>query len=134
MPSWLIISNSIQPIPNKNLPIPMKKSLTPNDLGDFAVVENSPSLSIREVVGHYQQSWKQTLLASSVKVGDTQVKLISSPSRWGGVRIWFACPLCQARCGVVLIHPATQQVGCRQCLNLKYKKQKYKNMIEGATV
>jgi hypothetical protein len=44
--------------------------------------------------------------------------------------LWFKCPLCGSRVGVLFRHPAANTVGCRRCLKLEYRKRRYKGMVE----
>jgi hypothetical protein len=70
-------------------------------------------------------------MTSQLKMMGIDVELIAAETRFNGVRFWFKCPLCQRRVGVLFKHPLSQAIGCRLCLNLRYRKQRYKGMIEG---
>lgn len=44
-------------------------------------------------------------------------------TNFGGRRQWFRCPRCDRRCAIVYRPAATQQIGCRICLNGKYRSE-----------
>lgn len=75
---------------------------------------------------------KQGLIQAGVKISDCSVQLSTTPTQFGGQRAWFICPGCNQRRGVLLKHPISKRIGCRKCLGLQYRKQRYKGMIEGA--
>jgi hypothetical protein len=43
-------------------------------------------------------------------------------SGFGGQRLWAICPMCSNDVGVIYIHMG--QIGCRQCLGLRYTSQR----------
>ncbi len=46
-------------------------------------------------------------------------------------KLWFICPLCRQTVGVIYKRPIKNNlIGCRICLDLKYRCRKYKGMIE----
>lgn len=44
-------------------------------------------------------------------------------TNFGGRRQWFLCPCCDRRCAIVYRHPDTLQIGCRVCLEGRYKSE-----------
>lgn len=58
------------------------------------------------------------------------VEMTTSNTGFGGKRIWFKCPMCQKRIGIVYQHPINSQIGCRSCLNIDYRKRMHKGMVE----
>ncbi|MGM9403682.1 hypothetical protein ACS0VU_15095 [Aliiroseovarius sp. KMU-71] len=54
--------------------------------------------------------------------GDVQqgVALTVTPCHFGGSRIWFVCPDCRRRCGVLYVG---QSIACRKCHDLTYASQ-----------
>ena len=109
----------------------MMKTMTPNDLGKRFLVEGCKKVKISEFIRNYRRKMKELILASEIEVSEIKVTLTSSKTGFGGVRYWFKCPLCQNRVGVIFQHPLTAKIGCRKCLNLEYRKRRYKGMIEG---
>jgi hypothetical protein len=73
---------------------------------------------------------KEILLTSDISASNVPICFTTSTTGFGGTRYWFACPVCSRRAGVLFIHPLSHQVGCRTCLGLSYRKQRYKGMAE----
>ena len=108
------------------------KSLTPNDLGKKFLVEECRKITFREYLSRAKAQLKETLIASELSVFTTPVNFATSRTRFGGTRHWFACPACGRRVGVLFVHPINNAVGCRLCLELEYRKRRYKGMVESA--
>ena len=59
-------------------------------------------------------------------VGSYRVELTATPCNYGGVRLWFVCPLyiagrpCRRRVGKLYLPPGRRYFGCRHCYNLTY--------------
>jgi len=104
--------------------------LTPNDLGNFLVVENCIKIKIDDLIRKIQKDLKITLLRSQLEATGINVDFTTSPSRFNGERVWFKCPYCKRRAGTLYKNPLNDNIGCRMCLNLKYRKQRFKGMIE----
>jgi hypothetical protein len=107
--------------------------MNPNDLGDFSklgiVAENLIKVNINDLIKQVNNRLKATLVGSELEVAGFKVELQTSKTGFGGERLWFACPNCGCRVGT-LFRPTEGGLGCRKCLGLKYKKQKYKGMVE----
>jgi len=64
---------------------------------------------------------------------DYPVSIESTPCNYGGVRLWFICPLqarqnCVHRCRVIYITPYNDHFGCRECSELTYEcRQKHRD-------
>lgn len=60
------------------------------------------------------------------KVADTlydyEVSLVTTPCNLGGVRYWFACPMCGQRVGCLYLATANQFL-CRHCNDLTYQSR-----------
>jgi len=107
------------------------KTLTLNDLGKKYLVEECQKIRIKDFLRTYRNKLKELVLTSELEVLGLKIELTTSKTCYNGIRLWFKCPLCEKRVGVLLKHPLTNKIGCRQCLNLEYRKRKYKGMIEG---
>jgi hypothetical protein len=105
------------------------KSLTSNNLGKF-LVEDCHRIGIKHFIKTYKDKLKSLVLTSQVKAIDEDIKLTTSKTGNGGCRWWFICPICQRRIGVLFQHPYGDLIGCRICLNLEYRKRRYKGMCE----
>lgn len=51
---------------------------------------------------------------------DLEVGLITTPCNFGGVRCWFACPMCDECVGGLYLAPGERHFMCRHCNNLTY--------------
>jgi len=107
------------------------KTLNPNDLGKKYLVEECQKIRIEDFLKSYRDNLKKLVLTSELEVSGLKIELTTSKTCYNGIRFWFKCPLCKKRAGVLLKHPLTYEIGCRQCLNLEYRKRRYKGMIEG---
>jgi hypothetical protein len=47
------------------------------------------------------------------------IRLTTTPAGFGGARVWFLCPICQRRCGILYDNPARGWL-CRTCGNGRY--------------
>ena len=101
------------------------------DLGEFQLADSVQKVSINGLVGQVKKELKAKLVQSRIEVIGFQVGLATSKTRFGGDRLWFVCPLCGRRCESIYRHGGRKNAGCRICLNVKYRKQRYKGMIEG---
>lgn len=61
---------------------------------------------------------------------DYEVRIVSTPCHFGGVRYWFICPgrassgFCGRRVGKLYLPGNATYFGCRHCYNLTYKSCK----------
>lgn len=104
--------------------------INPNDLGKYLVAENYQKININDLVRKANKEIKHRILESRIEVLDLRLKLSTSPTRFSGERYWFLCPGCDRRVGTIYRHPISSQFGCRICLRVPYKKQRFKGMIE----
>ena len=102
--------------------------LNPNDLGNFLTVEGCRKISIDNLVREVNKDLKRAILEAKIQVFNQEVKLTTTKTRFGGDRLWFVCPKCQKRVGS--LYNSGTKIGCRNCLNISYMGQRYKNMIE----
>lgn len=104
--------------------------MNPNDLGKKFIVEQCQNLKIGDCLKSFKLALKESILKSELEVLKQPVRLTTTKTGFNGVRFWFECPLCQKGVGVLFIHPLDGRIGCRECLNLEYKKRRYKGMAE----
>ena len=95
------------------------------------MADNIQKVSINGLVGRVKREFKTKLVQSQIEVLGLRIELTTSKTRFCGDRLWFACPLCGRRCESIYRHGGRKNAGCRICLNVKYRKQRYKGMIEG---
>lgn len=106
------------------------KSMSPNDFGDNFLVEDCQKVAVTDLLRDYKAKLKETILRTKFGMLNENVLITTSKTGSGGIRFWFMCPQCKRRSGVLLKHPLQNILGCRTCLGLKYKKQRYKGMLE----
>jgi len=51
------------------------------------------------------------------------VSLLKTPCNFGGIRYWFACPVCFTRVGSLYLPPSQIYFCCRGCHNLTYNSR-----------
>lgn len=102
--------------------------MTHNDFGKILLAEECQKISLSEILEKVEQEIKKVLLQQCLEVSGIPVQISESKTGNGGIRYWFACPLCQKRCGILYQHQGA--LGCRNCLNVKYKKSAKKGMAE----
>lgn len=108
------------------------KTLSPNDLGGKYLVEHCQKLRVSEFLSKFKQELKEAVSNSEIEVLGIMVEIVSTKPNYGGKREWFKCPICGGRKGVLYKHPVNEKIGCRQCLNLEYRKRRYKGMLENS--
>lgn len=106
------------------------KSLTPIDFGTSITIEDTPRIQIKDLLKQCRNGFKETMITSQLKTFGIEIELITTQTKFNGIRFWFKCPQCKRRAGVLYKHPISQVIGCRICLNLSYRKQRYKGMEE----
>lgn len=106
------------------------KSLALNNLGNKILVESCSSIKISEFLRQYRTEFEKSLLNTKLDLFNVEVGLTSSKVMGDGTRLWFACPNCGSRVGIIYKHPLNNGIGCKKCLNLEYRKRRYKGMIE----
>jgi len=110
------------------------KTLNPNDLGKTFLVEECSKIKIEDFLKQYRGKLKERILSSELEASGWNIELTTSQTHYNGMRLWFKCPLCTARVGVLFRHPLNNAIGCRKCLKLEYRKRRYKGMIESKTL
>ncbi len=106
--------------------------IKPNDLGKINLVENCQKIEIDDLVRKANKEIKCRILQYQIEVLGYYLKLTTSHTRFNGERYWFLCPICSKRVGTIYKHPISNQVGCRSCLGIQYKRQIFKGMLEEA--
>ncbi len=101
-----------------------------NNFGKNLFVETCQKVSIKPFVKNYKTSLKSIILSSEIEILNSKVTLTTTRTGKGGHRYWFICPSCSRRVGTLFNPPCHYLIGCRICLGLKYKKSRYKGMIE----
>lgn len=96
--------------------------MNPNDLEKIkfwpTVSRNSQKIIITDLVRQANKKLKETLIGGELEVEGVTVKLLASKTGFGGERLWFECPRCKRRSGV-LYRRLDGLVECRLCLCAK---------------
>ncbi len=95
------------------------KSMNPNDFEKkpswAQVTGNSQKISIKDFVRLANRKLKESLVNGDLDIDGVSVRLLASNTGFGGERLWFECPRCQRRSGV-LYRRLGGLVECRLCL------------------
>jgi hypothetical protein len=110
------------------------KTIIPNDLGEKHLTEQCQKISIFELVRNFKRQIKESMSNSMIESLGIEINVIKTKPNFGGERMWLQCPLCGNKKALIYLHPFNGQVGCRQCLNLEYRKRRYKGMLENSSV
>lgn len=102
--------------------------MTPNDLGNFLVLENCQKVQIQDVVEYIERQVKEVLRNSTIVLNNQEVGLVSSETNFNGHRPWFSCPGCHTKRSTLYKHPISGVLECRECVGLCYRKQRYKGV------
>jgi len=108
--------------------------IKPYYLGENNLVEQCQKINIDDIVRQVNKEVKCQVLQSQIEVMGLKLNLLTSRTRFNGKRYWFSCPTCNNRIGTIYRHPISLQVGCRNCLGIQYRKQRFKGMIEGSNL
>lgn len=94
--------------------------MNPNDLDKNgfwpSVSGNSQKIIITDLVRQANKKLKETLIGGELEVEGVTVKLLASKTGFGGERLWFECPRCKRRSGV-LYRSLNRLVMCRLCID-----------------
>lgn len=104
--------------------------MTRNDLGRNFLTDQCQKIEMKAFLLEAKRAMKESLLKSVIKANGLSIKFCTSKTGNGGERWWFTCPLCEKRCEKLFQHPISEKLGCRKCLNLKYRKSAKKGMVE----
>lgn len=108
--------------------------MTNIDLGKTFLVEECDKIEVSNLLREYRVKLKEYFLRSKFEITDVEIRLTTSKTGNCGTRFWFVCPQCEKRVGVLFKHPILSLVGCRQCLNLEYRKRRFKGMLENKVI
>ena len=105
----------------------MKKTMNPINFNTKFLIENTGSVSVEKFLKIARIEFKKFIINSNQKLGNINIGLTFSKTGFGGLRLWFICPICKSRVGKLYQYPLNNVFGCRKCLNLEYKSRKYKS-------
>lgn len=103
--------------------------LNPNDLGSYLVLENCQRIRVEDYIRNALKSLKKAIVEAQMMADGYTVALTTSKTHYGGDRLWFECPQCSRRKGILYQSPIDNRIVCRKCIGLFYRQQRYKGMI-----
>lgn len=101
------------------------KTLRANYLGSFTL-ESCLKITVKDLFYQIEQKLRNEILNIELD----WIELIETKANLWWVRYWFKCPDCYNKSFILYKSPITNNLCCRKCSGLKYKKQRYKWMIE----
>lgn len=104
-----------------------------NDFGKV-LVDQCTRIDMKDFLASAKGKVKVTLLKSEIIGAGYVLDLEVTKIYRGGERFWFRCPNCKTRRAILYQHPLSLAIGCRDCLNLDYRKRRYKGMIEASVL
>jgi hypothetical protein len=102
--------------------------LTPNDLESYLVLENCQRIRVEDYIRTARKSLKKAIVEAQITASGYKVVLTTSKTHYGGERLWFRCPQCYKRCGILYQSPIASRVVCRKCIGFFYRQQRFKGM------
>lgn len=99
------------------------KSLSPYNFNKDIFVENCSQIRIDSLLKTCREQLKKLTLEMEIAEMGLKLELTTSKTNFNGNRYWFECPICKRKSGVIYKHPITNQIGCRLCLGIEYKKK-----------
>lgn len=99
--------------------------LMANDFG-IILTDQCKKIPIKEVVDFLKENLKHQIL----EIDGQTVAITVKPSGNNGYRYWFTCPVCSKPFGILFKHPVSNEMACRKCLKLRYRKCAKKGMPE----
>lgn len=108
----------------------MDNLISPYDLDKNNLVEDTQTIRIQDFIRKAQKELKLTLIRSQIEVLGINVEFSATKTRFGGERLWFVCPACKRRVGCLYRGSEVIQLGCRECLGLRYRKQIERRLSE----
>jgi hypothetical protein len=88
------------------------------------VAENCQKIRIDDYVRQARVSLKKVIIEGQFAVNGYTIKLCETKTRFGGLRLWFECPKCHKRKGVLYQNPIKIQILCKKCFNFELAENK----------
>lgn len=102
--------------------------LKANDYGKILTLESLSKIKVDYLVRRARKETKRLYLESLDLGLGRRIDLVTSSTRFGGLRYWFSCPQCKRRAGVLYNGP--DGLSCRVCVGYRYRGSRYKGMHE----
>ena len=98
------------------------------------LVEQCQKVNINKLVRSVKNDLVSIKLFSKIEALGQIIEVTTTPCYFGNKRFWFICPSCKKRVGTLYKPPTKNGLLCRHCHNLKYRKSRYKGMIENFVI
>jgi len=85
----------------------------------FPVAENCQKIQIDDYLRQARNSLKRVIIEAKLVVNGYSIKLCESKTQFGGKRLWFECPRCHKRKGVLYQNPLKIYILCKGCLKFE---------------
>ena len=96
----------------------MNNSLNPYDFERKLKLESYQQVNIRDYLRIARNGLKKAIVEAQMAINGYVIELCESKTKFGGKRLWFVCPLCRRRCGVISMDLSQEKIMCRKCYNL----------------
>lgn len=106
------------------------KSMKHNNSGKTWLTDECVRIHVNAILQDYKEELRKGLFNAQLTIDDTCISLCSSAVNKGGLRVWFSCPKCSNRVGILYRQPLTEVIACRKCLKLEYRSRRFKGMLE----
>lgn len=90
--------------------------------------ENYQKIRIEDYLRQARNSLKKAIVEAQITAGEHTITLTTSKTHYGGDRLWFECPQCNKKRGVLYLSPIDRRMVCRKCIGLIYRQQRFKGM------
>lgn len=80
------------------------------------VTENYQKIRIDDYVRQARISLKKAIVEAQMDINGYRLNTCLSNTRFGGFRLWFECPVCNKRKGVLYLDYQNLILKCRMCL------------------
>lgn len=98
------------------------KKLNPSDLDKILTLDGLQKIDVDQLVKLVKTRLKRSLLEAEIRGFDSDIRLTTTRTRFGGEKFWFVCPACGGRCGQIYVNVAGE-CGCRKCVGVNYECQ-----------
>ena len=81
-------------------------------------IDQGKRVDALELLSDIEKDIKRLFFNHPLVINGRKVRLSTSKTGNGGLRRWFACPICQERCKWLYPHPSASIIGCKDCIPL----------------
>ena len=105
--------------------------MSPNDLGKKFIVEECQKIKLPDFLRRYRRTLKELMIGSELEAMGARYEMVTSKNTaMAAPATGSNAPSVALESGYCSNIPLLRSSGLRECLNLSYKKQQYKGMLE----